>query len=254
MIPKALLFDVDGTLADTERDGHRVAFNQAFADAGLDWVWDVPLYGELLAVTGGKERIRHYVERYRADYRRPADFQDLIVRLHAAKTDHFTALVARAGIPLRPGVRRLLEEARRAGVRLAIATTTTPENVSALLRHALAPDAEQWFDVIGAGDVVAAKKPAPDIYVYVLERLGLSAAHCIAFEDSENGLRSALAADVTTIITVNDYTRAHDFRGAALVLDHLGDPGQPCRALVGASLNGAVNVDLAMLGRLLAER
>ena len=124
MIPQALLFDVDGTLADTERDGHRVAFNRAFAEAGLDWVWDVPLYGELLAVTGGKERIRHYVERYRPDYRPPADFDDLIVRLHAAKTRHFTALVAEGGIPLRPGVRRLLDEARRARVRLAIATTT----------------------------------------------------------------------------------------------------------------------------------
>jgi HAD superfamily hydrolase (TIGR01509 family) len=245
---------VDGTLADTERDGHRVAFNRAFAAAGLDWVWDVPLYGELLAVTGGKERIRHYVERYRADYRRPADFDDLIVRLHAAKTQYFTRLVADAGIPLRPGVRRLLDEARRAGVRLAIATTTTPENVSALLRHALAPDAEGWFDVIGAGDVVPAKKPAPDIYLYVLERLGLPTAECVAFEDSENGLRSALAAGVTTVVTVNDYTRNHDFRGAALVLDHLGEPGQPCRALAGPSLNGGGNVDLATLGRLLADR
>jgi HAD superfamily hydrolase (TIGR01509 family) len=254
MIPNALLFDVDGTMADTERDGHRVAFNRAFAEAGLDWVWDVPLYGALLAVTGGRERIRHYVERYRADYRRPPDFDDFIVRLHAAKTHHFTTLVAEAGIPLRPGVRRLLDEARHAGVRLAIATTTTPENVSALLRHTLAPDAALWFDVIGAGDVVAAKKPAPDIYIYVLERLGLSPTECVAFEDSENGLRAALAAGVTTVVTVNDYTRTHDFRGAALVLDHLGEPDQPCRALAGTSLNGAVQIDLATLGRLRAER
>jgi HAD superfamily hydrolase (TIGR01509 family) len=254
MIPNALLFDVDGTLADTERDGHRVAFTRAFAEAGLDWVWDVPLYGELLAVTGGKERIRHYVESYRADYRPPADFSDLIVRLHAAKTRHFTTLVANAGIPLRPGVRRLLDEARRAGVRLAIATTTTSDNVDALLRHALAPDAAQWFDVIGAGDLVAAKKPAPDVYVYVLERLGLSPTQCVAFEDSENGLRAALAAGVTTIVTVNDYTRTHDFRGAALVLDHLGEPDRPCRGLAGTFLNGAVKIDLATLGRLLVKR
>ena len=254
LILKALLFDVDGTLADTERDGHRVAFNRAFADAGLDWVWDVPLYGELLAVTGGKERIRHYVERYRADFRPPPDFDDLVVRLHTAKTQHFTALVADSGIPLRPGVRRLLDEARHAGVRLAIATTTTPENVDALLRHALAPEAATWFDVIGAGDVVSAKKPAPDIYFYVLERLHLAPTECVAFEDSENGLRAALAAGVTTIVTVNDYTRTHDFRGAALVLDHLGEPGQPSRALAGTSLNGAAKVDLATVERLLAER
>jgi HAD superfamily hydrolase (TIGR01509 family) len=251
MILKALLFDVDGTLADTERDGHRVAFNQAFAEAGLDWVWDVPLYGKLLAVTGGKERIRHYVDQYRADYRRPADFDRLVVRLHAAKTRLFTTLVAQAGIPLRTGVRRLLDEARRTGVRLAIATTTTPENVSALLHHALAPDSTGWFDVIAAGDVVPTKKPAPDIYLYVLERLRLLPSDCIAFEDSENGLRSALAAGVTTVVTVNDYTRAQNFQGAALVLDHLGEPDRPCHVLSGTSQNGMVKIDLASLDRLL---
>lgn len=221
MIPKALLFDVDGTLADTERDGHRVAFNQAFAEAGLDWVWDVPLYGELLKVTGGKERMRHYVARYRPDYRPPPNFDALVARLHAEKTRHYTTLVRESGIPLRPGVRRLLEEARHHGVRLAIATTTTPDNVTALLRHALAAEAEAWFDVIGAGDVVTAKKPAPDIYHWVLERLEVPPEHCVAFEDSENGLRSALAARVPTVVTVNDYTRSHDFRGAALVLEDL---------------------------------
>lgn len=254
MVPTALLFDVDGTLADTERDGHRVAFNRAFVEAGLDWVWDVPLYGELLSVTGGKERIRHYVEQYRADYRRPTDFDDLVVRLHSEKTRHFTALVSEAGIPLRPGVRRLLDETRRAGVRLAIATTTTPENVSALLRHALPPDGEAWFEIIAAGDVVPTKKPAPDIYFYVLERLGLPADRCIAFEDSENGLRSSLGAGLTTIVTVNDYTRTHDFRGAAIVVDQLGEPDRPCGVLAGPSLNGVGMINLATLGTLMAVR
>ncbi len=139
-------------------------------------------------------------------------------------------------------------------MRLAIVTTTTPANVSALLRHALAPDAEQWFDVIAAGDVVAAKKPAPDIYHYVLRRLGLSPRQCVAFEDSENGLRAALAAGLATVVTVNEYTRTHDFQSAALVLDHLGEPGRPCRVLAGASLNGATQIDLVALGELLAGR
>jgi len=135
---------------------------------------------------------------------------------------------------LRPGVKRLLQEARAAGIRLAIATTTTPENVTALLEQTL-PESLGWFEVIAAGDVVPAKKPAPDIYFYTLERMGLDPQECLAFEDSENGLRSAQQAGVPTVVTVNDYTRDQDFSGAALVLDHLGEPDLPFQVLAGTA-------------------
>jgi HAD superfamily hydrolase (TIGR01509 family) len=242
----ALLFDVDGTLADTERDGHRPAFNQAFQDAGLDWHWDVALYGRLLAVTGGKERMKYYIDHYRPDYRKPDNFDEMVADLHKIKTRHYAALAAQGGIPMRPGVKRLLNEARAAGLRLAIATTTTPENVTALLEHSLGPGTPDWFEVIAAGDIVPAKKPAADIYHYALEKMGLNAADCLAFEDSENGLRASLGAGLKTLVTVNDYTLNHDFTGAAVVLSDLGEPGAPNRTLGGPDL-GQPFVDVAYL-------
>jgi HAD superfamily hydrolase (TIGR01509 family) len=246
------LFDVDGTLADTERDGHRPAFNQAFSDAGLDWNWDVALYGRLLAVTGGKERMAYYVDHFRPDYAKPEGFDALVADLHRAKTRHYAALAAAGGIPLRPGVKRLLEEARAAGLRLAVATTTTPENVTVLLEHSLGPGSAEWFEVIAAGDIVPAKKPAPDIYHYALDQLGLAAADCLAFEDSENGLRASLGAGLKTLVTVNDYTLDHDFTGAAVVLSDLGEPTAPCRVIAGPDL-GAPCVDLGYLRALHAK-
>ncbi|MCW9024442.1 MAG: HAD family hydrolase [Gammaproteobacteria bacterium] len=249
---QALLFDVDGTLADTERDGHRVAFNLAFKDAGLDWDWSVALYGKLLEVTGGKERIRFYLDHFNTDFERPDDLDGFIAGLHKAKTDHYTHLLGEGKIPLRPGVERLLAEAREKGFRLAIATTTTPANVHALLTNTLGADSESWFEVIAAGDIVPAKKPAPDIYTYAMNEMKLTPEQCIAFEDSENGIKSSCGAGLKTIITVNDYTHDHDFSEAVLVLDNMGEPEQPFTVLAGEA-GGASCLDIELVTRLFTQ-
>lgn len=247
---QALIFDVDGTLADTERDGHRVAFNAAFAEAGLDWLWDVERYGRLLAVTGGKERIRRFIEEEGIRLDPTLDPDAFIAGLHRAKTRHYVALLETGAIPLRCGVARLLREARDAGVRLAIATTTTPENVSALLRYSGLDGVEDWFDVIAAGDIVPKKKPAPDIFVLALEQLGLEARDCVALEDSDNGVRSAVGAGLQAlVVTESTYTQGQDFSPAPLVLDCFGEPDRPARAIEG-DLGGAPYLDLAALDRL----
>ncbi|MDT8387149.1 MAG: HAD family hydrolase [Thiogranum sp.] len=239
-----LLFDVDGTLADTE-EVHRVSFNQAFEQAGLDWAWSQELYGELLTVTGGKERIRYFIDTHLAGFEAPGNPDEFIAGLHAVKTEIYTRKAASGDIPLRPGVKRLLVEARDAGLRLGIATTTTPANVTALLQHSLAEDAEDWFDVIAAGNAVAEKKPAADIYFFAMQKLGVTPTECMAFEDSGNGLCSARGAGLPTLITFNAYTRDHNFDGAVLVLDQLGEPTAPFTVLAGdAGEHRFVGVDL----------
>jgi len=231
---EALIFDVDGTLAETE-ECHRRAFNEAFAGAGLGWRWDQALYGRLLEVTGGKERMRHYAALTGQDVD-----DAVIARLHADKTTRYVAAVEAGAMALRPGVARLLHEARAAGLRLAVATTTSPANVAALLRTGLGPDGAGLFDCIGAGDMVPAKKPAPDIYRLVLDRMQVAPGCCVAFEDTTNGLIAARGAGIPTIITTSLYGGTAAFEDALLVVDGLGDADAPCRVLRGAELEGGL--------------
>jgi len=214
-----LLWDVDGTLADTERDGHRVAFNMAFEEAGMDRRWDIETYGELLTVTGGKERMAFDIERGGM----PEIPFEKIAELHARKTIHYQTLIADGLIPLRSGVLRLLEEAYAAGITLGVSTTTTPAALDALIEHSLG---KEWFDrfaVLAAGDIVPNKKPAPDIYLYAMEKLGVKAENTLALEDSGNGWLSAQAAGLKCVVTINDYTAKQDFTGADLAVSELGE-------------------------------
>ncbi|MFN3646995.1 MAG: HAD family hydrolase [Gemmobacter sp.] len=221
MAVQALIFDVDGTLAETE-ELHRRAFNEAFAAAGLGWNWSRGDYRRLLTTTGGKERIARHVAEIGAD---PARFD--IPALHRTKTDRYTALVQAGAIALRPGIAALIDRAQARGLRLAIATTTSRPNVDALIAATLGQPAARVFEVLACGDDVPRKKPAPDVYLLALERLGLPASAALAFEDSRNGLRAALAAGLRCIVSPSCYTDGEDFSGAASVVDEFDrlDPG-----------------------------
>ena len=237
---KALIFDCDGVLVDTERDGHRVGFNRAFAQMGIDAEWDVDLYGKLLLVAGGEDRMRAYFDEYGwPDGADTAEARDeLIVALHKLKTEITSGLVAEGGLPLRPGIARIVDEAIAAGVRLGVCTTSNPKFIDAVL-DLFGPERKAKFDFVHAGDVVAKKKPAPDIYLLALETLGLPAHACMVIEDSRNGLLAARGAGLPTLVTTSTYTVDEDFTGAVKVVPELGD--EP-----------TVNVRLADLGELAA--
>lgn len=219
---KALIFDVDGTLADTERV-HLAAFNHAFREMGMDWAWDEALYTELLEISGGKERILHYWQQVNPDIK-AIDAQalnDRIGRIHELKTAAYENAVNQGEVSLRPGVLKLMDEALADGLQLAIATTTSPVNIAALLRHAIGADWRMNFTAIGDASTAPIKKPHPQVYLQMLDALQLPAAQCLAFEDSSNGLRSATAAGLATIVTPNAFTAHHDFTGALKVVPDL---------------------------------
>jgi HAD superfamily hydrolase (TIGR01509 family) len=243
---EALIFDIDGTLADTE-EGHRCAFNLAFERCRLGWRWERGEYLGLLRITGGKERLAHYIAQLDLGEGEKKQLVARIPEIHAEKTKFYSSMAGDGGIPLRPGIARLIGEAREAGVRLAIASTTTRANIDALLRATLGAQAGSMFSAIACGDEVAKKKPAPDIFTLALRRLEVPAANAIAFEDSTNGLRAAASAGLWTVVTPTLWTEGSDFASAGLLLPHLGDPDEPLADEPGRALQRAAWLTLAEL-------
>lgn len=238
---KAIIFDCDGVLVDTERDGHRVGFNRAFKEFGIDAEWDVPLYGKLLRVAGGKERMRAYFDESgwpqgtAGDEARDA----LIKELHKAKTEITAGLVGEGALQLRPGISRIVDEAIAAGVTLGVCTTSNPRFIDAVL-DLFGPERKAKFAFVHAGDCVARKKPDPAIYELAKQSLGLPVEQCVVIEDSRNGLLAAKGAGLPCLITTSTYTVDEDFSEADRVVPELGDAPN-------------INVTLADLGELAAE-
>jgi len=242
-----VIFDVDGTLVDSERHGHRVAFNLAFEALDLPWRWDEDTYGRLLRVTGGQRRLDGYLEGQGVDASRRAE---LVPALHARKTEILSELVASGRVDLRPGVRALVDDLVRRGVAVAVATTGSREWVDKLLNHLL--DGVELATVV-TGDDVGARKPDPEAFTVALDRLGLTVADAVVVEDSPEGLASATGAGLACVVVVNDYTAQLDhaeYDGAELVVDGFGGPGSPAALLadrVDSGWNGVL--DAAVLGR-----
>ena len=223
---EALIFDCDGVLVDTERDGHRVAFNRAFAALGMPFEWSVAEYGRLLKIAGGKERMRSYFDQNRWPVE-PVDRDALIKRLHQLKTDYFIQLIESGELPVRSGINRIVDEAYSAGVRLAVCSTSNERAVIGVVRRLLGLERYAKFAGIYAGDVVSQKKPDPAIYQLAVQRLQLDPTRCLVVEDSHNGLVAASRAGLTCVITTSTYTVAEDFAHAVAVYPELGDPPEP---------------------------
>ena len=237
---RALLWDVDGTVAETERDGHRIAFNQAFEELGLPWRWNVPHYGQLLRVTGGRERLLHDMATRPDAPATPAERDTLARELHRRKNAAYAALVAQGGITPRPGVCRLVDECRASGVALAVVTTTSRSNVDALFASIWGAGWPQVFPTVVCAEDAPVKKPDPQAYLLALQRLRLGARHCLALEDSPAGLQAARAAGIACGITRSVYFDGARFEGAVWVRDDLEQPVPMTLPLLQAALAGTI--------------
>lgn len=220
---EALLFDQDGVIIDTERDGHRVAFNEAFGEFGLNIEWDVKTYGELLKIAGGKERLKYFIHTYGIELKFLTEEEEnkFIKQIHDRKTDIFIELIEHGKLPLRPGIKRLMHEAKSKGLKVGICTTSNERAARAIVSGMLK---EIEIDLLLAGDVVQKKKPDPDIYLLALERLNLTPEQCIVIEDSKNGILAAKNAGIRVVATPSTYTLNEDLSLADIIVTNLGDP------------------------------
>ncbi|MFT4046069.1 MAG: HAD-IA family hydrolase [Solimonas sp.] len=255
---KAVLFDVDGTLADTEALGHRPAYNRAFRSLDLPFRWGPRLYRKLLKQPGGRERLKHYLQHYRPELAGEAaeaeqNVDAWVAKVHALKSHYFKRYMRHGRVPLRPGIARIMREARQSGLRLAIVTNASLKTLKPVLKYSMGPELAAEVEVITSGEEVQRKKPAPDLYQLAMRRLNLQAHECIALEDSQMGLEAATAAGVAAVVTINRDTLQQDFSKAALVVSSLGEPGAPTHLLKGR-LDGLPWVTIDTLRAILAER
>ena len=249
-LPEALFFDMDGVIIDTEKDGHRVAFNAAFEEFGYQVHWEVDYYGELLKISGGKERMKHHLQTrgFGKDVH-PDEVDELIIKLHKRKTEIFVNLIESGNLQLRPGIYRLMKEANDHGVPICICTTANQKAAEAVAAHSLQGIK---FSHILAGDIVASKKPAPDIYLLALEKTGKNPSRCIVVEDSRNGMLAGADAGIGVLVTTSIYTRDEEFDRALLVVSCLGDDQGERGEILSGELNDYEGVvTLEMLGSLI---
>lgn len=241
---QAILIDMEGAIVESE-EIHRRAFNAAFREFGMAWHWDRAIYKELLSIAGGLERLKHYIRRTAPDtLDRPDSFR-LIDSMHKAKNIAYDQLVEREGVSARPGVQRLLTEAREVGIKLAVVTSATLETVKTVIGKALGADADKLFEVIADGGKVPEKKPAPDIYAWATEEMGVAASACLSFEDTPRGVEGSSAAGIPAVATVSSYTFDEDFDGAVAVISHLGTKDKPFKILAGNAFDHSyVTIDL----------
>lgn len=244
----AILFDVGGTIAESE-EIHRVSFNEAFKEFGLNWYWDEAIYRELVFIGGGKERIKHYITRAWPEMLKQKNLTKYIESVHKIKGQIYEEFLNDSQLKARPGIIRLLKELKNEKIRLAIVSDTTEENLINLFKKGLGINPIEWFEILAHGGCTIQKKPSPDIYLWTLERLKLPPELCLAIEDAPRGVDSAIDAGLKVLVTPSIYTLEEKFEKSSLLLSHLGEPEEPFNVIKGDAF-GHSFVDLDLLKKI----